>query len=125
MRFRYLILLGLILLLAACQAQEVATVADVQPDLVVETAVVATDVSTVAVTNVPPPTATMLPTAVVAVAAEITPTVELAATDVPVLPTDEPEMVADVVTIGRTEEGVFFIGAEDAPVTVIDYSDFL
>ena len=27
--------------------------------------------------------------------------------------------------MGQTEEGAFFIGREDAPVTMIDYSNFL
>jgi protein-disulfide isomerase len=29
------------------------------------------------------------------------------------------------ITYGRTDEGVFFLGSPDAPVTIIDYSDFL
>jgi hypothetical protein len=29
------------------------------------------------------------------------------------------------VISGRTPEGTYFLGAEDAPVTMIDYSDFL
>lgn len=29
------------------------------------------------------------------------------------------------ITYGRTDDGAFFQGAADAPVTLIDYSDFL
>lgn len=29
------------------------------------------------------------------------------------------------VTFGRTDDGLFFHGAADAPVTLIDYADFL
>ncbi|MBP7590169.1 MAG: hypothetical protein KBA85_01090 [Chloroflexi bacterium] len=35
-------------------------------------------------------------------------------------PTSQPSILA-----GRTDEGAFFFGSPDAPVTMIDYSDFL
>lgn len=45
------------------------------------------------------------------------------------LPTTEPAVPIGPTTagvvFGRTEEGAFFHGAPDAPVTFIDYSDFL
>lgn len=41
-------------------------------------------------------------------------------------PEPTPEAVADVGVIsGRTEEGAFFLGDPNAPITHIDYSDFL
>ncbi|PIE82388.1 MAG: hypothetical protein CSA11_00705 [Chloroflexi bacterium] len=40
------------------------------------------------------------------------------------LPTEEPEMETAVIA-GRTDEGAFFLGDPAAPVTIIDYSDFL
>lgn len=42
------------------------------------------------------------------------------ATDPAVEPTADP-----VIAFGRTEEGAYYHGAVDAPVTLIDYSDFL
>ena len=69
------------------------------------------------------PTATTAATASVAVA-----------TAEPVAPTavptsSEPVAAATVpptlVTSGRLPEGAFFLGSPDAPITMIDYSDFL
>ena len=95
------------LAMIGCQAQE-ATVRELPTEAAV---------ATMSPTEPAPPTATMLSTVVAEVMVE--PTVEL-------LPTDTPEPVVDAVaTIGRTPDGVFFLGAENAPVTVIDYSDFL
>ena len=40
-------------------------------------------------------------------------------------PTAVPEATTTAVGFGRTPEGAFYHGAADAPVTLIDYSDFL
>jgi len=38
---------------------------------------------------------------------------------------ESPQGEPSAVIYGRTDEGAFFHGAADAPVTLIDYSDFL
>ena len=131
MRKRWLIGLILLFSLVACQAQEEALVADVPPTgTMVSAEVVATEIvatETAERTQPPPPTATAQPTATVEAVADAVETP--LPTDV--VPTEAPtEVVAEVVEeegviFGRTSEGVFFVGSEDAPVTVIDYSDFL
>ena len=112
MRFRLIFVLGLMLVLIGCQAQE-AAVSELPNEAVVTNipteVAAATEPAAIVATEPAPPTATMLPTS----------TVEVVLTETP------ESVVEAVVTIGRTSDGVFFIGAEDAPVTVIDYSDFL
>jgi hypothetical protein len=39
--------------------------------------------------------------------------------------TQATDVAAPGVVYGRTDDGVFFHGAADAPVTLIDYADFL
>jgi hypothetical protein len=36
-----------------------------------------------------------------------------------------PAATVETVAYGRNDDGTFFYGAPDAPVTLIDYSDFL
>jgi protein-disulfide isomerase len=69
----------------------------------------------------------------VAPAATIAEIVEPMAEAVPVvvvdptkaLATATTESVNTAVVSGRTADGAFFLGAPDAPITLIDYSDFL
>ena len=116
---RQITLIFLLLLLVACAGQTAVEPAT-QP------ALTAAPPITVAATEVIEPTA--VPTNPPA------PTNEPAPVEPPPLPPAEPaptEAVAAaeepgvVVEYGRTEEGAFFKGAADAPVTLIDYSDFL
>jgi hypothetical protein len=74
--------------------------------------------------------ATPAPTATAPAIATGAPTVAAAATDTSA-PTAEltagPVATATVaaVTYGRTDDGTYFYGSPDAPVTLTDYSDFL
>ena len=88
-----------------------------------------------AVSDPPTPTATDIPpTDLPAPVVETAVPTEVAVVEVletAVLPTDtpepapEPELVAVVVESGRTSEGAYYLGSPDAPLTLIDYSDFL
>lgn len=83
-----------------------------------------TSVPTIAATAAPPTlTAVPLPTAA-ATTAEATSTPQPTAQPTEVMAV-EPTDTAEPALFGRTEEGAFFRGAADAPVTLIDYSDFL
>ncbi len=109
---RRLIPLLSLLLLAACAAETaVEPIATVPPTATI----VMTVVETTAVPTHPP-----------------TPTDEPALAEPTQPPPTEPaltataEIEADVVIeYGRTSEGAYYQGATDAPVTLIDYSDFL
>lgn len=74
-----------------------------------------------------PPTDLPAPVVETAVSTEVAGAVEetpVAPTDMPE-PTAEPTATAFVVESGRTPEGAYFLGNPDAPLTLIDYSDFL
>ncbi len=113
-----------LLLTVGCTAQS----AGICPVLTAVTSVAATRVSAptdgattpvAEATLAPPPTATA-----VAVATEtevVTAAAEPTATP---LPTDTPQPQT-ALTYGLTEEGAYVVGFPDAPVTMIDYSDFL
>lgn len=111
---RFLWLAQIFLLLTACTA---ATETAVSPQPSPETAVLPTY-------TVPPPEIIIeTPTAVpdpTQPAAEPTATVVAEAE-----PTAEETAAETGAISGRTEEGAFFLGDPDAPITHIDYSDFL
>ena len=72
-------------------------------------------------TTAPPASATPLPTTMSV--AEPTENVEPATLSPLPSPPNDPEPLQ--VISGQTTDGAFFLGATDAPITVIDYSDFL
>jgi hypothetical protein len=83
-----------------------------------------------------PPTAVLSPPTAVSSPPTAVPTNEppveptAVPTDAPIteepteIPTQEPAAETAVIA-GRLDDGAFFLGAPDAPVTMIDYSDFL
>lgn len=118
-------MLVLLLLLLGCTStaeEPAAESSDLSPRSA-EPVVESTAVPTIAPTAIPP-TLTVIPTAT-AQADEAPPTAEV----VEALPTATSDAVAVVqeegVFFGRTDEGALFQGAADAPLTLIDYSDFL
>jgi hypothetical protein len=56
---------------------------------------------------------------------------EMVVTETAVSPTESPaataipEIVAVGLESGRTAEGAYYLGSPNAPLTLIDYSDFL
>jgi hypothetical protein len=82
-----------------------------------------------AITSLPSPTQAEAPTSPAPEQATAAPA-ESEAVDTPIPATEEPiaiptEVVETGVVYGRTPEGAFFQGFADAPITLIDYSDFL
>ena len=70
------------------------------------------------------PTDTPAPTPTVATIGA--PTTTIVPTDSTAVGVQEsPQGQPSAVVYGRTDEGAYFHGAPDAPVTLIDYSDFL
>ncbi|MCO5194533.1 MAG: hypothetical protein M9941_02755 [Anaerolineae bacterium] len=120
---RLVLLFGLLTVGCTAQSAELTVTSVPAVTSVAATRVSApTEVGTTPVaeaTLAPPPTATA-----VAVATEtevVTAAAEPTATP---LPTDTPQPQA-ALTYGLTEEGAYVVGFPDAPVTMIDYSDFL
>ncbi|NCF66687.1 MAG: hypothetical protein GWP61_11980 [Chloroflexi bacterium] len=93
---------------AAVQASATETEMPLPTDVLQATAESATEVPT------SEPTAQLPPTATAAVLPSLTP---------PPLPGEETAAIQ--VISGQTAEGAYFLGDPNAPVTVIDYSDFL
>ena len=120
MRF-YFVLIGM-LVMAACApdaaqqativppGDEAAQSANGEATSATEPAATASPTMRSAAENVPEPTAA--PT-------------EVAPTTAPVETAAPENEEAEVVVNGRTDDGAYFLGRADAPLTIIDYSDFL
>jgi hypothetical protein len=119
MRFTQILLfLPLITLVACGQEPAAQQAATVPPTATVAAA--ATHAEPSATATIPLPTATAMMTATTATTVT-TATPQSDATETSPAPT----ATAAIATVGRTEEGAYFIGRADAPVTILDYSDFL
>lgn len=110
----------LLVLLMACTPRTPAEQPTAEPAPVLASE--PTSAPTIAATAVPP-TLTAVPTAT-ATSAEATLVTQPTAQSTEVV-TVEAANTAEPALFGRTEEGALFRGAADAPVTLIDYSDFL
>jgi len=81
----------------------------------------AADLATVASTATAEPAApTAVPTAAVGPTIEAEPTITVEPTAVPATVTGQPAAVN-----GRNDDGTFYRGAANAPITIVEYSDFL
>lgn len=129
-----IVLLGFVvaLLVASCSANET-----VAPTAAQTTEPVTSDVAT-STSQPPSPTAVVTDEAAVTNSEEaegpseetpvVNPTEMVAATETVSTPAEEPtEGTAEdeVAVEGRTDDGAYFMGRVDAPLRMIDYSDFL
>ena len=116
-------LLWILLLLAACAPDAAESPAEVQATApgVQEMEATALPAATPAATATSGETAATAPepTEATAEPTEMSPATAPAEGAAP-----EPEE-ADVTINGRTDDGAYFLGRADAPLTIIDYSDFL
>lgn len=131
-------LLLFVFILAACSPNE-ATEETIEPEVAAPTIVAAVEEPTAVPTPVPPtevPAAEEPEAEPTAVPVEEAVVSEPEPTAVPVeeaeAPVEEESTEAEVVEetavnviAGRTPEGAFFLGDPNAPLTMIDYSDFL
>ncbi len=110
------------LMLAACASAEPEEIAQVPP----AASVAALPTAEAAITAVPEPTITNAPHMAEPILA--TEPAAVTATEAPPTISPPPLPSATAVPVensGQTEEGAFFLGDAAAPVTIIDYSDFL
>lgn len=127
---RYILLLVGLLALVACGSGN-DTALDSGSEPVVENVVAVEEGVAPAGDNTPTNTTTNTQPQTEEVASPTDPppptaTIETVADEPAPEPTAEPEPTsAPVVTAGRTADGGYFLGAENAPITLIDYSDFL
>jgi hypothetical protein len=108
--------LALILLIFTACTATMETAAPPQPSP--ETAVLPT-------ATVPPPVIAELPSPTPEATTVPDSTQPTATTAIEAEPTAEEVAAETGATSGRTEEGAFFLGDANAPITHIDYSDFL
>ncbi len=118
---RFLCLATILILLIAC-TPTTETAVTPPPTSAPETAVLPT--------NTAPPPAVTVETPRVEPPTTIPETDSSDSEEVTETATSAPEPTAEVVAeasivSGRTEEGAFFLGDPNAPITHIDYSDFL
>ena len=124
----FLWLILIVLLSVACTASEAT---DTPADVVTEaTLSPAAEVVSPRVEEAPPtlllePTATTLPATFTPSPTEVTVTAEATNTAMPIATATTEVAVTTTMVSGRTEEGAFFLGNPEAPVTMIEYSDFL
>lgn len=110
----------LVLILVACVPPATAPVpiAESTSPLIVTTAVPPTP------TSVPPtPELTLMATVVSTATTQLL--AATATTEATAVPPSETPTSTPLITVGRTAEGLYFQGNPEAPITMIDYSDFL
>lgn len=119
---RLLLTFILLLLLVACTptTEAPASKSAAEADMIIP-----------ATETIPPPIVTVdtprveSPTATSAGSVQAVPTPEPAADEPTAAPVEEVVVTESGVVSGRTPEGAFFLGDPNAPITHIDYSDFL
>lgn len=123
-RNRLCLALVAILFLVSCTPDDTQSPVEVQataPPQPTETAARPVDAPTSTMATADP-APTNAPTIVESTATSTSEPTEVPDPEMTEAPEDAP---AEVAVNGRTEDGAYFLGRADAPVTIIDYSDFL
>jgi hypothetical protein len=122
-----LLTIALLFLLAACSPDQSVPSSEVAaPSVMAQAAVELPATLTLVSTEAPSPT--QAPATPVPPTDQPTSKPTEKPTTTPEPTTSDPPLVtrhSPLVTSGQTADGAFFLGAPDAPLTVIDYSDFL